>query len=182
MHLQTLQALLSRLQHHKHDIIGIVDPDFEIAYTQIVKRIETLIRLYKDIKKLVETQEPAILLAILEHFVFFKPFLDAHGKQLAADLRVLQAHGFFEYAVKHSLPLADVVRSLDTDAIAEAREAFLAAEDETPVAKKPDQRTMHRPPRKSPIAGLLIRTSIRNLMKKSLQRPRRRISGSGNAK
>ena len=138
MHLQTLQALLSRLQHHKHDIIGIVDPDFEIAYTQIVKRIETLIRLYKDIKKLVETQEPAILLAILEHFVFFKPFLDAHGKQLAADLRVLQAHGFFEYAVKHSLPLADTVRSLDTDALAEAREAFLE-DDAPPSAKKPDR-------------------------------------------
>ena len=72
-------------------------------------RILHLIRLFKTIRKWVDSMGPELMVPILDPLEGLQSYMVVRDKIFAGEIEILRAHCVFQYAVQHDIPLADIL-------------------------------------------------------------------------
>lgn len=184
-----LQGLQRRLMARSPSIIGKANVQMEIAYSQMLCRVQCLINLYKLLRQWVDHQSDAKLEDLFLSLDPLREFLTGMGAELAPDLALIAQIATFRITFKKRAKIIDSLKSIDFDqlckqfheiqefnksALAGAGPPSLEVDEAPPVASAPGK---EKPPRKKPQMkkGLNLE-QVRAIDKRLTQEPHEQVA------
>lgn len=125
VNLATIQALRRRLSNHEMHIVGRAHVDLEIAYRQLLERVDMVIIIYQALKSWVDAQSDTALSVILKPVQRLAPFMSAIGREFGAEVCLLVAHAKFRQVFDSTARLDLAMDTIDYQALSNSAEVFI---------------------------------------------------------